>query len=83
MSAELQSPTIHRWVDRLNSYQMRHLQLVVSSDEVLPDIADDDDTDPFLSLIGVIDDPGVPADYAVESDTYAGQAIRRRYFATS
>ena len=37
------------------------------------------DADPSLTLIGAIDEPGEPANYATDSDAHAAEAMRLRH----
>lgn len=83
MSTTIAPPLVHRWVDRLTPAQLNDLGAVVNGDRRFPPLVEDDlaavNDDPVLALIGSIDDPAIPADYAENSDYYARQAAWQRH----
>lgn len=82
MSTAYAEPDIGAYWGRLTPRQKRHLSLLINNDQELPPITGEAlvlDADPFLALIGSIDDPRIPDDYARNSDFYASEAVRRRH----
>jgi len=83
MSTTVAPVAVHRWVDRLTPAQLRDLGDVVNSDRRFPPLTEAEttgaDDDPFLALIGAVDDPQLPADYAADSGRYAREAVARHH----
>jgi hypothetical protein len=91
MSQSLPASDVVTWARRLSPAETRHLRAIVENDAALPKFNDEDpygplDEDPpagLLALIGMVDDPSVPTDYAANSDFYLRDRAQPRHATTA